>query len=138
MNVERLKIFAGFTLISLIWGSTWLAIKVGLESIPPFSGVALRFTFALILFFIVMKVRGIRPPFDRAAVGVYVTMGLLSFSIPFGLIYWAEQYIPTGLASILFAVHPFIIVILSQFLLSGERLNMFKVAGILLGFAGSR
>ena len=119
-----------------MWGSTWLAIKVGLESIPPFSGVALRFTFALTLFYIVMKVRGIRPPFDRAAVGVYATMGLLSFSIPFGLIYWAEQYIPTGLASILFAVHPFIIVIFSQFLLSGERLNMFKVAGILLGFAG--
>lgn len=136
MKLTRVKIILGFTLISLIWGSTWLAIKVGLDSFPPFSGVALRFTIALFLFFIIMKTRGIRPPFDRNALRVYVTLGTLSFSIPFGLIYWSEQYIPSGLASVLFAVYPFIIAFLSQLLLSGERLNLFKVLGIVFGFAG--
>jgi len=136
MKADRVKIVLGFIVISLIWGSTWLAIKVGLETIPPFSGVALRFTIALFFFFIIMKTRGIRPPFDRDAIRVYVTMGTLSFSIPFGLIYWAEQYVPTGLASVLFAVYPLIIAILSQVLLSGERLNSFKVIGIASGFLG--
>ena len=136
MKSEKVLIGAGFVLISIIWGSTWLAIKIGLESIPPFYGVAIRFTFASLLLFIIMKVRGERIPFDRASVYLYVTLAVLSFSFPFALVYWGEQYIASGLASILFAVYPFVVAIGSHLFLQNEKLNPYKVFGIALGFIG--
>ena len=58
MKSERLLVVAGFILISVIWGSTWLAIKIGLENIPPFFGVALRFTVASIILLAITFLRG--------------------------------------------------------------------------------
>jgi drug/metabolite transporter (DMT)-like permease len=133
---DRLKIALGFALASLIWGSTWLVIKIGLESVPPLYGVAMRFNFAMAVLFVVLRVRKIPLPFDRASVQVYAAVALLSFSIPFALVYWGEQYIPSGLASVLFAIYPFVVAIGSHLFLKAERLNAFKVAGILLGFSG--
>ena len=136
MKIDKLKISLGFILISLIWGSTWLAIKLGLDSIPPFYGVAFRFTIALFFFVIILKVRGEHPPFDRNALKVYISMGLLSFSIPFGMIYWAEQFVPTGLASVLFAIYPFVVAILSHLFLEDEKMNPRKILGIVFSFLG--
>jgi len=136
MRSEKPFIGIGFALISLIWGSTWLVIKIGLESLPPFYAVAIRFTLATLILFAVMQVRGDRIPVDRTSVSLYLTVGLLSFSVPFALVYWGEQYIPSGLASVLFAVHPFIVAIGSQLFLPGERMSLLKVAGVCLGFLG--
>ena len=65
-----------------------------------------------------------------------MVLGLFSFSLPFVLVYWGEQYIGSGLASILFATYPFVVAVFSHLFLPGEKLNAFKVAGTLLGFAG--
>jgi len=136
MNSERLLKWLGFVLLCVIWGSTWFAIKIGLESLPPFSAVALRFTLATLILFVVMRVRGERIPFDRSSVSLYITLAILSFSIPFALVYWGEVYIGSGLAAILFAAHPFIVAAESHLFLPNERLNPFKIIGILLGFLG--
>lgn len=136
MRSERVQVIAGFTLISIIWGSTWLGIKIGLESIPPFFGVAIRFTVAAIILYIIIRLRGERLQLDRHAVFLYCILALLSFSLPFALVYWGEQYISSGLASILFAVYPFVVAIGSHFFLPAEPLNVFKISGILLGFFG--
>lgn len=126
----------GFGLISIIWGSTWLAIKVGLGSVPPFFAVAIRFTLAAAILALIAGVRKERLLLDKDSVMVYLTMAFLSFSFPFALVYWGEQYIGSGLASILFAIYPFVVAIGSHFFLPEEPLNPFKVAGILLGFGG--
>jgi drug/metabolite transporter (DMT)-like permease len=136
MRSERFLMAAGFCLISIIWGSTWLFIKVGLESVPPFFAVALRFTIAMVILALIAKVRGERLSFDRDSVTIYFTMAVLSFSFPFALVYWGEQYIGSGLASILFAIYPFVVAIGSHLFLPEEPLNPYKVAGIGLGFAG--
>jgi drug/metabolite transporter (DMT)-like permease len=136
MKSERMLIGAGFALISLIWGSTWLAIKIGLESTPPIYGVAIRFTLAALIIFGIMQARGERIPFDRSSVSLYLTVGTISFSIPFALVYWGEQYISSGLASVLFAINPFVVAIGSRLLLPGERMSFYKLAGVCLGFLG--
>jgi len=136
MNSERLLKWLGFVLLCVIWGSTWFAIKIGLESLPPFAAVAMRFTLATLILFLVMRVRGERIPFDRSSVSLYMTLAILSFSIPFALVYSGEVYIGSGLAAILFAAHPFIVAAESHLFLPDERLNPFKIIGILLGFLG--
>jgi drug/metabolite transporter (DMT)-like permease len=136
MKGERILIASGFILISIIWGSTWLAIKIGLESMSPLFAVALRFLLASLLLQVIMKIRGEGLPWNRSAVKAYLVLGFLSFSFPFALVYAGEQYIPSGLASIIFAVYPIVVAVGSVWLLPNEKLNAYKVAGILLGFSG--
>ncbi|HTK82886.1 MAG TPA: DMT family transporter [Bacteroidota bacterium] len=136
MKGEKGLVALGLITISLIWGSTWLVIKIGLDSVPPLFAVALRFTLALIILAVIMAVRGERLPRDRSAITSYLILTFLSFSFPFALVYWGEQYISSGLASILFAMYPLIVAVESHFLLSAEKLHPFKTVGILMGFIG--
>ena len=136
MGTYKPKIILGFVIISIIWGSTWLAIKIGLESVPPFYAVAIRFTVAAFVLGIVTLIRKEKLPFHQKAIKLYVALAVLSFSFPFALVYWGEQYIPSGLASILFAAYPFVVATGSHFFLPNEPLNPYKIVGIVLGFLG--
>ena len=113
-----------------------MVIKIGLESITPFYGIAIRFTLASIILFIIMRARGEIIHLDRTSLLMYFNLGVLSFSFPFALVYWGEQYIASGLASVLFAAYPFVVAIGSHFFLSTEKLNVYKTTGITLGFIG--
>jgi drug/metabolite transporter (DMT)-like permease len=101
MKKESLLIILGYISICLLWGSTWLAIKVGLESLTPFISSGARFTVAAIFFFLIIKIRNIKVQTDRLAIKLYLIMGFFSFAIPFGVVYWGQKFIPSGLASIL-------------------------------------
>ncbi len=136
MRSARLFIAGGFALLCIIWGSTWLAIKIGLDSVPPFYGVAIRFAVALPILFFLMKLRGLTIPGDRKSLRLFFTVGILSFGLPFSIIYWSEQFLPSGLMSILFAIFPFVVAILSHFFLADEPMNGYKLVGIVLGFSG--
>ena len=136
LNSERIKIILAFATACFVWGSTWLAIKIGLTSVPPFLGAGLRFFVAAIILYFIIKARRIEIPMTADAKKVYWVLSVLSFTIPFAFVYWAEQYIPSGLASILFAGYPFFVAICSQIMLRDERLNAFKASGIVLGFTG--
>jgi drug/metabolite transporter (DMT)-like permease len=136
MKSETSFVRVGFLSLCLIWGSTWLAIKIGLESIPPFYSVVFRFLIAAFLSYGLLRMRGLSIPRDRASWNLFVTIGLLSFGLPFSIIYWSGQYLPSGLMSILFAVFPFMVAILSHKFLPNEPLNVFKVIGIVIGFSG--
>lgn len=136
MKSDRALVLAGFTAISVVWGSTWLAIKIGLGSISPVFGVAIRFTLAACILFAIVRFRGERLSWGRENLPVFLVLGFFSFSLPFVLVYWGQQYIDSGLASILFATYPFVVAVFSHLFLPGEPLSAFKVGGALLGFAG--
>lgn len=136
MGHTRTRIALGFITISIIWGSTWLAIKIGLESVPPFFGVAIRFAIAMLILAAIILIRRESIPLTRDAIWLYVSLAFLSFGIPYALVYWSEQYIASGLASVLFSAYPFVVAVGSHLLLPNERLNVFKIAGISLGFVG--
>lgn len=136
MSRETFKIFFTYLLLCFIWGSTWLAIRISLESFTPFLSGGLRFLIASIAIFIVMRLKGITLQKDKLSLKLYLQMGFLSFVIPFGLVYWAEQFVPSGLASVLFGVYPFFVAIFSYFMIPNEKIGIGKTVGMILGFTG--
>ncbi len=131
-----LKIFLIYILLCFIWGSTWLAIRFGLESLTPFISAGLRFSLASIFILVLMKIKSVSIQKDTVAIRLYLLMGFFSFVIPFGLVYWAEQFIPSGMASVLFAVYPFFVVIFSFIRMPSETIGAYKIIGTVLGFSG--
>lgn len=120
----------------LIWGSTWLVIKVGLETVPPFLAAGLRFALASIVLYGMLLVRKENLPQGKVFWGLVVFLGLTAFSIPYALVYWGQRLIPSALASILFASYPFFVALFSHAFLPNEKMNGLKVFAVLLGFTG--
>jgi len=136
MKSSPVKIITGYVLICLIWGSTWLAIRASLESLTPFISAGSRFLAASGFIFILMKIRGVSLQRDKDSIRLYILMGFFSFVIPFGLVYWAEQFVPSGLASVLFAVYPFFVAIFSYIRMPDEKIGKLKITGMITGFLG--
>jgi len=130
------KIFLAYSALCLIWGSTWIAIRYGLESLTPIFSAGLRFSIASIFIFILMRVKNISLQTDKLSIRLYLLMGFFSFVIPFGLVYWAQQFVPSGMAAVLFAVYPFWVVIFSHIRIPSDFIGFFKIFGTVLGFAG--
>lgn len=133
---DQLKIILGYIFICIVWGSTWLAIRLGLDTLTPFISAGLRFLSASIIIFLVIKFKGAPIQFDTKSVKIYFFLGLFSFVIPFWLVYWAEQYIPSGLTSVLFGVFPFSVFLFSLILLDNTETDIFKLVSVILGFIG--
>jgi len=131
-----LKIGLVYVLLCFIWGSTWLAIRFGLESLTPLFSAGMRFSLASIFIFILMKIKTVSLQKDSVSIRLYLLMGFFSFVIPFGLVYWAEQFVPSGMASVLFAVYPFVVVIFSYLRIPSESIGAYKIIGTILGFSG--
>lgn len=133
---ERLKTTAALAAMILIWGTTWAAIRIGLRGIPPFTGVALRFTLAAAALLALVPVFGVRLGRGRNERRLWLANALLTFAIPYGVLYWAEQSVPSGLASVIFATMPLLVAVAAHAVLPGERLTALGALGILIGFAG--
>jgi drug/metabolite transporter (DMT)-like permease len=141
------RLRAAFLLLTLIWGTTWAVIRLGLEGIPPLTGVALRFALAGALLLALVRHFGVRFTWSRRELGLWAMNGLFSFSASYTIVYWAdsasytivywaEQHIPSGLAAVLFATYPLMVAVIAHFALPGERLGWRAAGGILLGLAG--
>ena len=122
-----------YGLLVIIWSSTWVAIKIGLEDAPALLGAGVRFALAgvLLLGFAAVRRRPLRT--DRL---LALTLGLLPFAFCYGLVYWGEQYIPSGLTAVLFGVLPLYTAVLASFLLADEPLRARVVLGVALALAG--
>lgn len=136
MSGEKTKIVVGYILICLIWGSTWIAIKIGLDTLTPMFAIGLRFLIASIVLFAIIKIKNIELQTDSQSINLYLFMSVFSYIIPFTLVYWAEQFVPTGLTSVLFAIFPFWVIIFSRIAFPQEKIGIYKFLGVLLGFIG--
>lgn len=119
-----------------IWGSTWLFIKLGLTDLPPFTFAGVRFLFASSILLLIILARGVRWPRKRGEWLVIFVVGLLQFSLNYGLVFWGEQKISSGLAAVLQSTFPAFGLVLAHFYLPDERITAKKVIGVLLGFIG--
>ena len=133
---EKLKIVIGYVIISLIWGSTWLAIRLGLDSLTPLIASGLRFITASVLIYVFMKYMKVSLQLDSVSIKIYFFLGIFSYYIPFGLVYWGEQYVPSGLASVIFAIFPFVVMFFSKLALKSEIIDRNKFIGVISGFIG--
>lgn len=123
-------------ILSLIWGSTWLFIKLGLENLPPITFAGIRFVIACAILFVLIRARGIPLPDNRRDWGLLALTGVLSFCLNYGLVFWGEQYISSGLAAVLQATLPAFGLVIAHFHLPGERMTWSKIFGVVLGFFG--
>jgi drug/metabolite transporter (DMT)-like permease len=119
-----------------IWGSTWLFIKLGLEDLPPFTFAGIRFIIALAIVFSIIRIRGLELPRARADWLLLAVTGILSFGFNYGLVFWGEQYITSGLAALLQATTPAFGLVFAHFNLPGERLSWTRIGGVVLGVCG--
>ncbi|MEM9292824.1 MAG: EamA family transporter [Acidobacteriota bacterium] len=125
-------------LLTLVWGTSWGMISIGLKAgLPPFTGSALRFVLAGAVMVGAAVVLG-HPLWSRDKVErrVLWANAVGSFVISYGAVYWAQQFVPSGLASVIFASFPLFMALLAHFFLAGERMGPGGLVGVVLGFAG--
>ena len=132
----RLKVLIGFTVICLLWGSSWAAVKIGLESVPPLLSLGIRFTIASCILGLIVLWKHLRIPTEKKFWMLVLLMCSTSFTVPFVLIYWAQMQISSGLASVLFATYPFWVALISHFILPKEKITCTRIMGIGIGFLG--
>lgn len=119
-----------------IWGSTWLFIKVGLNDLPPLSFAGIRFVIAAAILWVIVGVRRLRLPKGKSEWMLLAGTGVLGFTVNYGLIFWGEQYISSGLAAVLQSTIPVFGLLLAHIHLPSERMSVAKVLGALLGVVG--
>ncbi len=132
-QVKAIVAFAG---LCGIWGSTWLAIKVGLRDLPPVSFAGIRFALAALILFAIVAVRGIRLPWAGRDWRLLLWTGFLTITINYALVFWAELHISSGLAALLNASIPLFGLPLAHRALAAEPMTPFKVGGVVLGALG--
>jgi len=132
-----LLLAGAFALVTFVWGTTWAVIRIGLEAgIPPFAGVSLRFALAAAVLFLLAPFLGVRFHRSRLVSGLWLMNAALNFCIPYGVVHWGEQWVPSGLAAVLFATYPLMLALMAHVILPAERLRGGGLVGILVGFAG--
>jgi drug/metabolite transporter (DMT)-like permease len=122
--------------LASIWSSSFAAIKIGVENLPPMTLAASRITLAAIVLYGYTRFNAMRIPRDRKYWVLVFLIGVFGNGLPFTLIGWGEQTIDSGLAAILMAVMPLTTVLLVHVFSSDERLTPQKLAGVLVGFGG--
>lgn len=128
--------WAGFWLVGLIWGSSFLLIRVGVEEIAPFQLVFIRTGIAAVGLNIVMLLRGKRYPANLRALLPLLIIGIGNTALPFSLITWGEKSVESGLASVLQASASLFTLVIAHFTFADERITLQKALGLLLGFVG--
>lgn len=121
--------------VCLIWGTTYLAIRIALETIPPALVGGIRYTIAGVILTAVLSLRGERLP-PTSHWGGLALVGALMIAVGNGGVIWAELWVPSGFAALLVAASPFWMAGIEALLPGGERLTVRVVGGLLLGFSG--
>ena len=128
---------ARYALLCVIWGSTWMVIKIGYGDLGPFNVAGLRFLVAGTLMAAVALATRARWPRGRPEWTAVMVVGLLMFAGDYGLIYWAEQYIASGLTAVLFATLPLMTLFVARAYIPGERITTGKLGSSVLALVGT-
>ena len=121
--------------LCVVWGTTWIFIKLGLQDLPPVSFAAARFTVACLILLPVLLIQKIEFPKGKKIWAMIVVTGLLQFFFNYGLLFWGEQHISSGLAAVLQATIPAFGLVLARIYV-GEQITGLKIVSILLGLLG--
>ncbi len=120
----------------MIWSTSFLLIKISLDSIPPFTLTSIRLGVAALVLCAVVLLRGEKIPLHRSAIRLYIVVGVLGNALPFALISWGEVYIDSSLAAILMGIMPISTFVLAHFFIPSESMTQRKVLGVVFGFVG--
>ena len=129
------RVMLAFATIYILWGSTYLAIRIAVQQVPPLFAAGTRFFFAGTLLYTVMRIWG-RPRPTRRELGSLALIGALMFVITYGAVFWAMQYVPSGFTSVLEATLPLITIGLEVFVFRQQRFRWLQLVSIAIGFVG--
>src|SRR3984893_15018300 len=129
------KNLLAFAIIYFVWGSTYLAIRVGVREVPPFLLAAMRFAVAGLVLFGWMVARGEKLPKRREWPSIFL-LALLIFVFDYGLLFWAEQRVPSGIAAVMLATIPVFMALSEIIFLRTQRLTVRLTAALLVGIGG--
>ena len=135
MPKENFKAYSAYISVCIFWGTTYLAIKIGVSHVPPFLFGGLRWLAAGFLFLTVLFIKGRKIPKLQDLLHLAVVAVCL-IGIGNGLLNFAEQYVPSGIASLFITTMPFWMVGMESVLPTGPKLNLRIIAGLILGLAG--
>lgn len=123
-------------ILCLIWGTTWIFIKIGLDDLPPITFAAGRFLLAVAILFVVIRIQKIPLPKTAKEWRLIALTGVLQFSVNYSMVFWSEQYITSGLAAVLQAMITVFGLILAWFFLPNERITKLKIFAVCMGIVG--
>jgi drug/metabolite transporter (DMT)-like permease len=129
------KTLLAFGIIYFVWGSTYYAIRVGVREVPPFLLAAMRFLIAGAALYGWTRARGERAPSGRQWVSISL-VAFLIFVVDYGLVFWAEVRVPSGLAAVMLATIPAFMALGEIFVLGTQRLTARLVVALLIGLGG--
>src|SRR5215472_14363363 len=129
------KVLLAFSIIYFVWGSTFLAIRVGVREVPPFLLAGMRFLIAGAALYGWMRAKGTRAPRLREW-GSATLLAVLIFVFDYGLLFWAEQKVPSGIAAVMMATIPVFMALADILIIKSQRLTGRLALGLLGGIAG--
>ena len=129
------KTVLAFAIIYLVWGSTFLAIRIGVQEVPPFLLAAMRFVIAGLVLYGWMLARGERSPTVRQWTSVFL-LAVLIFVGDYGLVFWAEQRVPSGITAVMMATIPVFMALSEIVILRTQRLTVRLALALLIGLGG--
>jgi drug/metabolite transporter (DMT)-like permease len=123
-------------IMCLVWGSTWLVIREGLDALPPYTSASVRFFVAAVFMTALGAVLGAREGGRKPATWLWIVVGLSTFAIPYGIVYRTETILPSGLVSLLWGIFPMLMALAGHLYLPGERLRPVQWLGFVFGLLG--
>jgi drug/metabolite transporter (DMT)-like permease len=129
------KTLTAFAIIYFVWGSTFLAIRIGVNEVPPLLLAAMRFTIAGLVLYLWLLARGERSPTLREWTSASL-LGLIIFVFDYGLLFWSEKRIPSGIAAVMLATIPVFMALSEIIFLRTQKLTARLLLALLIGVAG--
>jgi drug/metabolite transporter (DMT)-like permease len=136
MKQSRALAYAAFAIVCIVWGTTYLAIRVAVTTMPPFLLTGARYLFGGVVLFIVAKIHGDAIPRNRRVLAEVVLCGVLMVAIGNLSVVWAEQWVPSGFAALFVGTAPFWASLSELVNRTGERVEWRRGLGMLIGFVG--
>ena len=134
-KILSLKVLV-WLILALIWSTTWIFIKIGLNDLPPIGFSAARFLISVAILFAVIRIHKIQLPSTAAQWKLIALTGVLQFSINYSMVFWSEQYITSGLAAVLQATITVFGLALAWIFLPDERITPQKIIAVTMGIIG--
>jgi drug/metabolite transporter (DMT)-like permease len=135
MNADKWKRLLAFAIIYFVWGSTFLAIRVGVREVPPLLLAAMRFFVAGLVLYLWVSARGEQAPNARQWAAVSL-VAFFIFVCDYGLLFWAEQRVPSGIAAVMLALIPAFMALSEIIFLRTQKLTLRLAVALAVGLCG--
>ena len=133
----KTKVYMLYALMCILWGFTWMYLKISLAEMPLYTGLSIRFSIAGIIFWIMYFIKGHKVELTTDLKNVYLLFTLFNFSLCYFLTYWGAKYVYSNLGAIIWSLLPICVAMMAHLYLPDDRLNKKKTFGMLIGLFGT-